>query len=107
MRRHNFDSVSFVFGALFAVIGLTFLFGNADIADLHLAVIWPLPLILIGVLMLATTVQRRTRHEAAAPATTGEIRPAAVASATTTDEIAGLDEDDDPGAGGEAISPRE
>jgi hypothetical protein len=63
MRRHNFDPISFIFGALFAAIGLTFLFGDADIGDLHFAVVWPLPLIVIGLLMLVTTIQRRTRDE--------------------------------------------
>ena len=67
MRRHNFDPISFVFGALFAAIGLTFLFGDADIGDLHIAVVWPLPLIVIGILMLVSTIQRRNR-EAPAPA---------------------------------------
>jgi len=65
MRRHNFDPISFILGALFAAIGLTFLFGNADLGDFHLAVVWPLPLIVIGLLMLVTTLQRRSRHEAA------------------------------------------
>jgi hypothetical protein len=63
MRRHTFDPVSFVLGALFAAIGLTFLFGDADIGDFHLAVVWPLPLIVIGLLMLITTIQRRTPSE--------------------------------------------
>ena len=65
MRRHTFDPISFILGALFAAVGLTFLFGDADIGNLHIAVIWPLPLIVIGLLMLVTTIQRRTRHEPA------------------------------------------
>jgi hypothetical protein len=97
MRRHTFDPVSFVFGALFAAIGLTFLFGNADIGDLHLGAIWPLPLILIGVLMLVSTIQRRQREEpvpvpapmaTSAPASTVPMPPAA------TTEIEGLDDVD-------------
>jgi len=67
MRRHTFDPISFVLGALFAAIGLTFLFGDADIGDFHLAVVWPLPLILIGLLMLITTIQRRTPREELSP----------------------------------------
>jgi hypothetical protein len=125
MRRHNFDPISFILGALFAAIGLTFLFGNADLGDFHLAVVWPLPLIVIGLLMLVTTLQRRTRHETAltpaprpgattatVPATTMSA-PAAGASepaptligpgpgtthdvhAAATDDIDGLDEDED------------
>jgi hypothetical protein len=63
MRRHTFDPISFVLGALCAVIGVAFLFGRADIGDLHLAVVWPIPLILIGLLMLIGT-QRRSRERA-------------------------------------------
>jgi len=82
MRRHSFDPISFVFGALFAAIGLTFLFGDADIGDLHIAVIWPLPLIVIGLLMLITTLQRRTRDEPA------PVVPASVAAATRSEPAA-------------------
>ncbi|MFL5797696.1 MAG: hypothetical protein ACJ77A_07145 [Actinomycetota bacterium] len=63
MRRHAFDPVSFVLGALFGAVGLTFLFGNADLGNLHLAVLWPIPLILVGTLMLISTIQRRTSHD--------------------------------------------
>ena len=114
MRRHNFDPISFILGALFAAIGLTFLFGNANLGDFHLAVVWPLPLIVIGLLMLVTTLQRRTRHEAAltpapppgatVPATTvSEPAPTVIGPAarftndahgTATDDIDGLDEDE-------------
>ena len=82
MRRHTFDPISFVLGALFAAIGLTFLFGSADVGDFHLAVVWPLPLIVIGLLMLVTTVQRRTRHE-----------PEPAADAPATERIDGLDDE--------------
>jgi hypothetical protein len=63
MRRHPFDPISFVLGALFGAVGLTFLFGDADLGDLHVAVLWPVPLILVGMLMLISTIQRRTRHQ--------------------------------------------
>ncbi|HEY7282015.1 MAG TPA: hypothetical protein VID47_10515 [Actinomycetota bacterium] len=110
MRRHNFDPISFILGALFAAIGLTFLFGNADIADFHLAVVWPLPLIVIGLLMLVTTLQRRSRQEPAlapAPPPATVSAPSPVGSGATdervdgaSDEIDGLDRDagreDDP-----------
>jgi hypothetical protein len=128
MLRHNFDPISFILGALFAAVGLTFLFGNADLGDFHLAVVWPLPLIVIGLLMLVTTLQRRTRQDAAltpapppgatvpatvsAPApTVSEPPPTRIGPAPTkvgsptvadaeridpsTDEIDGLDEDED------------
>jgi len=91
MPRHRFDPVSFVLGILFAAVGLTFLFGDADIGDLHLAVVWPLPLILIGVLMLVSAVQRRSRPEPAS-AMASPARPDPVAP-EPTDDIDGLDDD--------------
>ena len=68
MRRHAFDPISFILGALFAAVGLTFLFGQSDLGDLHLAVLWPVPLIVIGALMLASTIERRIRGRSEAPA---------------------------------------
>src|SRR5436190_9423747 len=99
MRRHNFDAISFILGALFAVIGFMFLFGNADVGDFHLAVVWPLPLIAIGLLMLVTTLQRRTRHEPEPePEVAPDAKPGAMSGAAPaadvgppTDEIDGLD----------------
>jgi hypothetical protein len=96
MRRHNFDPISFILGGLFAAIGLTFLFGDADIGDLHIAVVWPLPLIVIGLLMLVTTIQRRTRDE---PVPAGAIRdehPPTAERSTATEELDGLEDEPRP-----------
>ncbi len=68
MRRHAFDPVSFVLGALFMAVGLTFLFGDADIGELHLSVVWPIPLIVVGLLMLVTTARHRAPGADARPA---------------------------------------
>jgi hypothetical protein len=111
MRRHNFDPISFILGALFAAVGLTFLFGDTNIGDLHIAVVWPIPLIVIGVLMLVTTIQRRNREvPVSASATTAtEAAP----TAAIRDERPGLDteelelHDDQPGSWGEPRSPEE
>jgi hypothetical protein len=103
MRRHSFDGFSFVLGVLFAFVGIAFLFGNADVADLHLAVVWPLPLILIGVLMLVSTIQRRNRLElqpAPAPGAVAPVdpvtepmprTPATVDQHATIEEATGID----------------
>jgi hypothetical protein len=85
MRRHTFDPISFILGGLFAAIGLTFLFGDVNIGDIHIAVVWPLPLIVIGLLMLMTTVQRRTRNQPA-PAPAAPIRDEAEPAGTSTEE---------------------
>ena len=91
MRRHTFDPISFILGALFAAIGLTFLFGDADIGDFHLAVVWPLPLIVIGLLMLVTTIQRRTPREELSA--TG---PAPAPAGTTASDADPIRDDDGP-----------
>jgi hypothetical protein len=97
MRRHNFDPISFILGALFAAVGLTFLFGDADIGDLHIAVVWPLPLIVIGLLMLVTAVQRRTRNqpaEATGVGASGATLPNERPEPTPTPTQELLDDDD-------------
>ena len=57
MRKHRLDPFSLVFGATFASIGGLFLFARTDVADLHLKWIWPLPLIVLGALIIALSVR--------------------------------------------------
>jgi hypothetical protein len=61
MRRHSFDPISFVFGLMFAVLGMAFVSGNVDLSNLHASWIWPLPLIALGLLMLFSA-RRRGEH---------------------------------------------
>jgi uncharacterized membrane protein HdeD (DUF308 family) len=63
MRRHPFDLLSFSFGLLAAAIGLTFTFTSADLADLHLGWVVPIPLVVIGLAMLFGA-RRHERTEA-------------------------------------------
>jgi hypothetical protein len=58
MRRHAMDPVSLVFGLVFVAIGLTFLIGRTDVADLHLDRIWPIPIIVLGGAIVAVSVWR-------------------------------------------------
>jgi hypothetical protein len=58
MRRHAFDPVSLVFGAIFAGVGLTFLFGTIDLAALPPAWSWPIPLMIVGALIILLAVRR-------------------------------------------------
>lgn len=48
MRKHRLDPFSLVFGATFATIGALFPFARADVQDLHLKWIWPVPLIMLS-----------------------------------------------------------
>lgn len=67
MRRHRLDPFSLVFGATFSVLGALFLFVRTDIEDLHLKWIWPVPLIVLGALIIALSVRegrpRRSTEE--------------------------------------------
>ena len=57
MKRHPLDPFSLVLGATFALLGLVFLFSRVDVAGLHLDWIWPLPLIALGLLIIALAVR--------------------------------------------------
>jgi len=52
MRRHSLDPFSLVFGTAFASLGLIFMITRAKVANLHLAWLWPIPLIVLGVLII-------------------------------------------------------
>ncbi|HEX2052374.1 MAG TPA: hypothetical protein VHJ78_01430 [Actinomycetota bacterium] len=67
MRRHSFDAVSLVFGALFAAIGILYLSGR-EVGDL-VARFWPAALVILGLAILFTA--RREDREA------GMVPPAA------------------------------
>lgn len=68
MRKHRLDPFSLVFGAMFTLIGGLFLFARTDIEDLHLKWIWPVPLIVLGALIIALSV-REGRAREVAPST--------------------------------------
>jgi hypothetical protein len=51
VKRHGLDPFSLVFGASFALLGLTFLFARVDVTALRW--IWPVPLIILGGLIIA------------------------------------------------------
>jgi hypothetical protein len=65
MGRHRFDPISMIFGVLFAVIGGAFLFGNIDVATLPPALSWPVPLVVLGlvIISLALSGSRPDRRE--------------------------------------------
>lgn len=52
MKRHPVDPFSLVFGATFALVGLTFLFTRVDVGLTGLRWIWPAPLIILGALVI-------------------------------------------------------
>ena len=67
MKRHRLDPFSLVFGATFSLLGGLFLFARTDVEDLHLKWIWPVPLIVLGVLIIAISI-RESRPKTSEPA---------------------------------------
>ena len=68
MRKHPVDPFSLVFGAAFALVGTTFVVTRAKIANLHLAWVWPIPLIVLGVLIIALAARGERTQDREEPA---------------------------------------
>ena len=66
MKRHPVDPFSLVFGTAFGLLGLIFLVTRAKLTNLHLQWVWPIPLIVLGVLIVALAA-RTERGEADRP----------------------------------------
>lgn len=65
MERHSFDTVSFVFGVLFAGVGILFTVATEPwdlLTGLSLGWVWAVALIAVGVALLVPAL-RRTRPE--------------------------------------------
>ena len=66
MGPHRFDSLSFVFGALFVILGLLLLNGGADGLPMQWA--GPLVAVLLGVVILVAARPRRPSESDPEPA---------------------------------------
>jgi hypothetical protein len=69
VKPHAVDPFSFVFGLLFALMGLFFLTGDRSVADLGSTWIWPVAILTLGLLMVLYAGKRiysgmaRSQHE--------------------------------------------
>ena len=79
MKAHPFDPVSFAFGLLFLVTGAALVSGEIDLADLTGRGILVLPVLFIGVLLVAVGIRRLL----------GDRDPAQAGDVTAGDEPAG------------------
>ena len=83
MRRHALDPASLIFGAIFAAVGLTFLFGNVDLAALPPAWSWPIPLMIVGALIILLAVRRDRAYAPRRPVLPADASEPFEATATT------------------------
>ena len=90
MKRHRFDPFSFVFGALFLVVGATFLFGGSGLTAARPVRMWPAGTIVVGVSLavwaVALAIHREPRSLAveAVPAEEGGLEEAASDAASAS-----------------------
>jgi hypothetical protein len=61
MKRHPLDPFSLVFGLTFLVLGVLFLATNLDARQLPLRWLWPVPLIVLGGLIVGMAGSRAAR----------------------------------------------
>ena len=62
MKRHPFDPWSFVFGSMFLIAGWAFLSESVDVLDMNFGLIWPVPFLAVGLLVLLTSIRRVRQH---------------------------------------------
>jgi lysylphosphatidylglycerol synthetase-like protein (DUF2156 family) len=85
MKRHRFDPFSFLFGALFVVIGATFVFGSSGPQVARPERMWAAATIVVGASILVWAVARVVRKEPSATATHHEDMGALTAGSDDTD----------------------
>jgi cytochrome c-type biogenesis protein CcmH/NrfF len=76
MKRHEFDPTSFVLGLAFAALGLFFLLGDRTAADIGWKWMWPVPLILLGLLFVISATRRAMAQREVVPESAdAEVEP--------------------------------
>ena len=58
MKRHEFDPTSFVLGLASAALGLFFLIGDRTAADIGWKWMWPVPVVVLGLLFVISATRR-------------------------------------------------
>jgi hypothetical protein len=76
MRRHAFDPTSFVLGLAFAALGVFFLIGDRTAADIGWKWLWPIPLVVLGLLFVISATRRViAQREVVAETVDAELEP--------------------------------
>jgi hypothetical protein len=75
MKGHRFDPFSFLFGALFLVVGVTFLFGGSGLDVARPERMWAAATVAVGVTLAVWAVARTIRKEppSVAPGVDGDV----------------------------------
>ncbi|MEA2476360.1 MAG: hypothetical protein QOF16_1211 [Actinomycetota bacterium] len=60
MKRHPVDPLALVFGALFALMGVTFLVSDVSLSQWHADWVGPVGIIALGALLVALAPRSRT-----------------------------------------------
>jgi hypothetical protein len=69
MKRHAFDPISLVLGLATAGLGLFFLVGDRTAADIGWEWLWPIAVVVIGALFVASAARRLTPRREPPPET--------------------------------------
>ena len=73
MKRHTFDPTSFVLGLAFAALGLFFLVGDRTAADIGWKWMWPVPLVVLGLLFVISATRRVIAQREVVPESADEV----------------------------------
>jgi hypothetical protein len=57
MKPHQIDPISLVFGSVFFLLGGVFLVGGTTIPGSHVGRLWPIPLIVLGLIIALIAVR--------------------------------------------------
>jgi hypothetical protein len=61
MKRHRFDPLSFLFGVVFLLVGVTFLFGGG-LDQVKPSAFWPATMVVVGLTLAAWVVATALRR---------------------------------------------
>lgn len=67
MKRHSFDPISLVLGLAAVGLGLFFLVGDRSVADIGWEWLWPIAVVVIGALFVASAARRLVPRREPAP----------------------------------------
>ena len=84
MKPHRFDPVAFAFGLLFLLAGGALLSGKIDLADLSGRGILVLPVLFVGVLLVAVGIRRLLGDRVSEPSDQGSAEDADTPTETLT-----------------------